>query len=138
MTKLITNISKKFFYEEEEFENELLCLVSDDRFELIEMISTQIKKMDRGDSFLMNWVKEKTDEDDDLVMLVGMESGARFTRVNIQSGERTGQGQRCGFLYISGIIDIYMPENARVSVSEGDQLNSGADILGEFVRLPVS
>jgi phosphatidylserine decarboxylase len=82
------------------------------------------------------WIK--TDEDDDLVMLVGMDSGSRFTRVNIQSGERTGQGQRCGFLYISGIIDIYLPENARVSVNEGDQLMSGADILGEFVHLPVS
>ena len=65
MTKLITNISKDLFYENDGFEYELLCLVSDDRFELIEMISTQIKKMDRGDSFLVNWVEEKTDEEDD-------------------------------------------------------------------------
>ena len=65
MTKLITNISKDLFYENDGFEYELLCLVSDDRFELIEMISTQIKKMDRGDGFLVNWVEEKTDEEDD-------------------------------------------------------------------------
>ena len=78
MTKLITNISKDYFYENDEFENELLCLVSDDRFELIEMISTQIKKMDRGDSFLVNWVKEKTDEDDDSLKVKFIKKGDTY------------------------------------------------------------
>ena len=78
MTKLITNISKDYFYENDEFENELLCLVSDDRFELIEMISTQIKKMNRGDSFLVNWVKEKTDEDDDSLKVNFIKKGDTY------------------------------------------------------------
>jgi len=67
-------------------------------------------------------------------MALGMNSGAKFTRMSLYSGNRAGQGQRCGFLYLTGVIDIYLPENSRVNVRAGEQLISGTDILGQFVH----
>jgi phosphatidylserine decarboxylase len=79
------------------------------------------------------WIK--TDEGDDLLMALGMNSGAKFTRMGLYSGNRAGQGQRCGFMYLTGVIDIYLPENSRVNVKAGQQLMSGTDTLGQFVHL---
>jgi phosphatidylserine decarboxylase len=79
------------------------------------------------------WIK--TDEGDDLLMALGMDSGARFTRISLYSGGRAGQGQRCGFLYFTGIIDVYLPENARVNIGVGEQVRSGTAILGQFVHM---
>ena len=79
------------------------------------------------------WIK--TDEGDDLLMALGMNSGAKYTHMSLYSGNRAGQGQRCGFLYFAGVIDIYLPENSRVNVKAGEQLISGTDILGQFVHV---
>ena len=78
------------------------------------------------------WIK--TDEGDDLLMALGMNGGTKFTRMSIYSGDRAGQGQRCGFLYFAGVIDVYLPENSRVSIKAGEQVMSGTAILGQFVH----
>ncbi len=78
------------------------------------------------------WIK--TDEDDDLLIALGLNASTKFARMSFHSGDRTGQGQRCGFLYFSGIIDIYLPENSRISVKAGEQVMSGTTILGQFVH----
>jgi phosphatidylserine decarboxylase len=78
------------------------------------------------------WIR--TDEGDDLLMALGMNSGAKFTRLSIHSGQRTGQGQRCGFLYFTGVIDIYLPDNSRINIKANEKVMSGAAILGQFVH----
>lgn len=76
----------------------------------------------------------QTDEGDDLVMALGMNSAAKFTRMSIFAGKRAGQGQRCGFLYFAGVIDVYLPENSRISIKTGDRVTAGTAILGLFVH----
>ena len=78
------------------------------------------------------WIQ--TDEADDLLLALGMGKASMFTRVSLVAGERTGQGQRCGFLYLSGVVDVYLPENARLVVEEGDKIKAGMTILGHFIR----
>jgi phosphatidylserine decarboxylase len=78
------------------------------------------------------WIK--TDEGDDILMALGMSAGTKFTRMTIYSGERSGQGQRCGFLYFAGVIDVYLPANTRVSIKAGERVTSGTTILGYFVH----
>ncbi len=78
------------------------------------------------------WIQ--TDEDDGLLLALGVGRAAIFTRMTITSGQRVGQGQRCGFLYFSGVIDVYLPANSRVSVSPGEQISAGTSILGQFVH----
>lgn len=76
----------------------------------------------------------QTDEGDDLLMALGINSAAKFTRMTIFAGERAGQGQRCGFLYFAGVIDVYLPENSRISIKAGDKVAAGSAILGQFVH----
>lgn len=78
------------------------------------------------------WIQ--TDESDDLVLGLGTNAASLYTRMTLTSGQRTGQGQRCGFLYLSGTIDVYVPENARVKLSVGDLVCAGTTILAHFVH----
>ncbi len=78
------------------------------------------------------WIQ--TDEGDDLLLALGMNSVANFARMTLTSGQRAGQGQRCGFLYFAGIIDVYLPDNSRLAVAPGEQISSGTDIIGQFVH----
>ena len=78
------------------------------------------------------WIQ--TDESDDLVLGLGMDAAAMFTRMTLSSGQRAGQGQRCGFLYLSGTIDVYVPENARIELTSGEHVCAGTTILAHFVR----
>ena len=78
------------------------------------------------------WIK--TDEGDDVVMSLLLGPWALFVRTLMHAGERTGQGQRCGFLYFTGIVEILMPKNSRILLKQGEYVNSGASILGEFIH----
>jgi len=76
----------------------------------------------------------QTDEGDDLLLALGMGRGAKYTRISLTSGQRAGHGQRCGFLYFSGTIDVYIPDSARAMVTAGDRVRSGSSILAQFVH----
>jgi len=78
------------------------------------------------------WIQ--TDEGDDIVFSLLLGKWSPFTRMLIRSGERVGQGQACGFLYYTGMIEIYMPENSKIVVEKGTHLSGGEDILGKFVH----
>lgn len=78
------------------------------------------------------WIQ--TDEQDDVVLVI--HAGARFTRMQcyIASGERIGQGKRCGFIPLGTRLDVYLPRRARTSLRVGDRVLAGSQLLGEFVH----
>ena len=78
------------------------------------------------------WIK--TDEDDDVVLSLVLGKWSPFTRVFFITGDRLGQGQACGFLYYTGLIEVLMPESARINIKPGERLESGSNILGNFVH----
>jgi len=78
------------------------------------------------------WIQ--TDEGDDVVLSVATGNFAPFTMLDLQCGERTGQGQRCGYLYFAGVIDILLPERTRIDLKPGDSVNAGSSILGQLIR----
>ncbi|MFQ5660869.1 MAG: phosphatidylserine decarboxylase [Gammaproteobacteria bacterium] len=78
------------------------------------------------------WIR--TDEGDDVVFSLLLNRWSPFVRIFMRSGERIGQGQPCGYLYYSGMIEVFMPENAGIESQAGAQLESGSDILGQFVH----
>ena len=78
------------------------------------------------------WIQ--TDEGDDLVLSLGMGKLAVYRKLSIAPGERAGHGQRCGYLYLASVFDIYVPENARLKVEVGEQVNAGTSIIGEYVH----
>jgi len=72
------------------------------------------------------WVQ--TDENDDVVIeMIPPKFPPPVCKV--QSGERVGQGARCGFLYLTGKINLFLPKDALVQVAVGDQVTGGSDVV---------
>lgn len=79
------------------------------------------------------WIR--TDEGDDVVTVFRLSSYAAICfRSYIQSGERLGQGQRCGFLYFGGIVDVFIPASSKLEVEPGQSITSGEDILAQLIH----
>ena len=76
----------------------------------------------------------QTDEGDDVVVSLLLGKRSPFTRMLIRSGERIGQGEYGGYLYFSGVVEIFMPVIARIEAKPGDLVRAGVDILGVFVH----
>ena len=76
----------------------------------------------------------QTDEGDDVVVSLLLGKRSPFTRMLIRSGERIGQGEYSGYLYFSGMVEIFMPVNARIEASPGDTVHAGVDVLCVFVH----
>jgi phosphatidylserine decarboxylase len=76
----------------------------------------------------------QTDEGDDIVMVMTRGRLNSQPRCYIRFGERTGQGKRCGFVHLGGRVDIYLPENSRVTVAEGDVVHGGSDRIATLVH----
>lgn len=78
------------------------------------------------------WIQ--TDEEDDIVLSLIKTSAINRSYCYVQSGERIGHGQRCGFVRFGTGVDVYMPANSRVLIEEGQKIHSGSDILGMLVH----
>ena len=76
----------------------------------------------------------RTDEGDDIVLVMNRGRLHNAPRCYIQFGERIGQGQRCGFIHMGGQIDMYLPTNSRAAISAGDYVKSGSDVIATLIR----
>ncbi|ACL73235.1 phosphatidylserine decarboxylase [Thioalkalivibrio sulfidiphilus] len=83
-----------------------------------------------GDEFAL---QVQTDEGDEVVFAIQIR-GLRLVRCGVQSGERMGQGRRCGFLGFGLPVQVYLPMNSRVEVAPGQRLKAGSDIIGILVH----
>lgn len=78
------------------------------------------------------WIE--TDEGEDVVVSVDIDTWLRFARFEVQLGDRVGQGQRCGFLGFARPFEIYLPAGASAAVRPGQYVKAGSDTIAEFVR----
>ena len=76
----------------------------------------------------------KTDEDDDAVLTANLKSIFRHATCSISTGDRLGQGQRCGFMAFACKLIIYLPTSARIAIKAGQSVSAGSDKLAEFVH----
>ena len=76
----------------------------------------------------------QSDEGDDVVMAFGLRARWRYLRCSVQSGERVGQGQRCGFLGFGRSVEIYLPPSSRVEVERGQPLKAANVVIATLVR----
>ncbi|ROO27828.1 hypothetical protein SAOR_06985 [Salinisphaera orenii MK-B5] len=76
----------------------------------------------------------RTDEGDELVIVIqhGSLFGTRPCRSNY--GERVGQGRCCGMRRLARRVDLYLPVNSRVEVELGDHVRAGACVLAKLVH----
>lgn len=76
----------------------------------------------------------RTDEGDDVIMVIreGSLFGARPCRSNF--GERVGQGRCCGQRRLARRVDLYLPLSSRVEVGLGTHVRAGACVLAKLVH----
>ena len=94
-------------------------------------IKKQVYNKDAGQLQFANWVQ--TDEGDDILWDVEPKGMGR-PRCYVQAGERIGQGQRCGFLPFSAMINLYIPVNSTISIKKGERLFAGQSIVAMLVH----
>lgn len=77
------------------------------------------------------WIQ--TDEKDDLVIQITPRvSWLRSIRCLTQTGERIGQGKRCGFAGYELDVLLFIPEKSKLYVKPGDKLLAGQDSIAIF------
>ena len=77
----------------------------------------------------------RSDEGDEIVVVIYLNLFGPFSfRFYVHSGERLGHGQRCGYLYFGGVVDILVPMNSKIIVNPGDTISSGSGIIAQLVH----
>ncbi len=83
-------------------------------------------------SELAVWMQ--TDEQDDAIMVINLNSILRHASCDISAGEKLGQGQRCGFAALTCEVMVYLPLSSHIGVMAGQSIRAGSDKLAEFVH----
>ena len=76
----------------------------------------------------------KTDEGDNIVTAIRLRDIVRRFHMYLHTGERIGQGQRCGYFYFGGVIDVFIPINSKVKVEVGQYVQSGSTVLAQLIH----
>jgi len=88
----------------------------------------------RGKNMTALSIVLRTDEDDDVVMVVHRGYLGHYPRCYHYTGERVGQGRRLSYIPFGRRVDVYVPDSARIDVKSGDRVTAGESILAHFVR----
>jgi len=87
---------------------------------------------DDDDRSLAHAIQIKTDEDDD-VMIV-LRPGRFFKKLSCDAviGQRIGQGHRCGIIPFGSCVDVYVPATSMIKVNVGDTVEAGTSLLASL------
>lgn len=80
----------------------------------------------------VQWVQ--SDEGDDIVVCMQTDKVTRRPGCLVHSGERIGQGQRCGFIHFGETVKILVPVSTRIDKAVGDKVLAGSDIIATLVH----
>ena len=97
-----------------------------------EKTESSIKNPQAKVSTFAQWTQ--SDEGDDVVLIIKVSPWLPRPQCYVQSGERIGQGQRCGYIRFGSQIDVLVPANSRIAVSVGDDVQAGTDIIATLVH----
>ena len=64
MTKMISQVSKQRIFDDDQMDDVLHFVVSDDKFELLELVVDKIKRQETGESFVVNFLPKMTEEEE--------------------------------------------------------------------------
>ncbi len=78
------------------------------------------------------WIQ--TDEQDDVVVHIELNSVWQRASTTLHPGERVGQGRRCGFAARGCRVHVYLPQNAQVVAGKEDKVIAGKNVIANFVH----
>lgn len=104
-------------------------------FKVPSRIVSEDRQLSRQVDTYAQWIQ--SDEQDNVVLVM---EGTANTRPQCyaHSGERVGQGQRCGFIRFGSLVHVLLPLGTRIAVAEGDSLLAGANIIATLVHADAS
>ncbi len=86
----------------------------------------------RQNAIFCQWVQ--SDEHDDVVVCMEPYRWRRQRVFYAQPGERTGQGQRCGFMHLGARVHILLPARVTLQCQSGQRVRAGMDMLARLVH----
>ncbi len=87
---------------------------------------------DDDDRSLAHAIQIKTDENDDIMIV--LRPGRFFKQLSCDAviGQRIGQGQRCGIIPFGSCVDVYVPANSLIKAKVGDSVEAGTSLLASL------
>jgi phosphatidylserine decarboxylase len=87
---------------------------------------------DDDDRSLAHAIQIKTDENDDIMIV--LRPGRFFKQLSCDAviGQRIGQGHRCGIIPFGSCVDIYVPAGSVINVKVGDIVEAGTSLLASL------
>lgn len=84
------------------------------------------------DRSLAHAIQVKTDEDDDIMIV--LRPGRYFKKLSCDAviGQRVGQGHRCGIIPFGSIVDVYIPAESVVHIEQGSKVQAGTTVLASL------
>ncbi len=81
---------------------------------------------------LAHAIQIKTDENDDIMIV--LRPGRFFKKLSCDAviGQRIGQGHRCGIIPFGSCVDIYVPATSSIKASVGDTVDAGTSLLASL------
>lgn len=76
----------------------------------------------------------RTDQGEDILVVVAKGSLLGARPIWAASGERLGQGKRCGVRRFARKINLYLPADSRVEVALGQPIRCGETVLATLLR----
>lgn len=76
------------------------------------------------------WIKTQDGQDIVFIQIAGLV--ARRILCHVNEGESISRGQRYGFIRFGSKVDVFLPESAHATVSIGDTVMSGNDIIAKL------
>ncbi len=85
-----------------------------------------------NDRSLAHAIQIKTDEDDDIMLV--LRPGRFFKQLKCDAviGQRIGQGHRFGIIPFGSCVDVYVPMNSRIKANVGDRAEAGTTRLASL------
>ena len=89
---------------------------------------------DDDDRSLAHAIQIKTDEGDDIMIV--LRPGRFFKKLSCDAviGQRIGQGHRCGIIPFGSCADIYVPETSLIKANIGDHVEAGTSFLASLKK----
>ncbi len=87
---------------------------------------------DDNDRSLAHAIQIKTDENDDIMIV--LRPGRFFKKLSCDAviGQRIGQGHRCGIIPFGSYVDVYVPAESIIKVNVGDNVEAGTSLLASL------
>ena len=83
MAKMISKYDAYSWAEDEDTDDVIECLISNDKFELIEMLIDRVKTMEVGDSVMMNLVNNEDEEELEWMAVCDMKGSNTFVKSEV-------------------------------------------------------